>query len=1546
MKNCEYYIKLDGTKLDSYDALLKYIDDKTEEAVNAKNDAEWQSFEDLVFSLSPKQDKIYESLKAKNKEYSIEKKARNSLSGVIDGEVEVTAKDSFSVNEFLESDLCAVNGKRIVTQKDENDYKANFILKFTKGTKENKGLGMSVEDAEKEFERLQKGNDIIVEDAIMLHSLLTSEETAQSSSSGMSSFESKFHNIQTPRFEGNSLLADQLFNGLKHRFFKSICKKNDKIIKNLNLRSKLTGIDKDLIGHIDYLTISPDGTLHLYNFKVSSQNYNEWPSAKVEKFKAQLVFLKYMLAENGYDVRNIELNIIPVHLKYNEDFSKVSSIRVDEPQKYSARGRDGSYALDHYDRLVSRFLKDNYAPDEITNDHITAATNDIRKIFPSLNIKNEGISKTAEEWIKNAPDCDPYDIEPLVIQDVHEPNHGYNLIVRQKSGETKIIEIKSDRAKNKNKELLQEVTKHLEYLTDNKGYLLTTIKNAIKEGYSKGKTDVFSDQKGLPSIFLSSIFDKYFIHTTDKDGNKDYDWKLLEDLSESNIIMFQHKNGQVDVISLSSFNLNVAPTLKPGTTNILGWYCYDTETSVFKGDFGNIELIRTMALLNQIAPSFGKGFKLGKVQVINTQSETQRAYSASYLNRSQFSEIVNIVNSKTSGDKIKNNLTKCEYVDEVGVLTNEYLSIMDSEALSEAQKYYYTSLGFDALQQANKDSKEYALFNIMSNIYAQRPQFSDEQVVLDTAKHGSNEKDRNLAKLLILTSQAYQAVRGEQTLHKSTLASLDTLTFTALNVPDINIRIVAENLQITHDTIASEFMSQYSPINKVFEDFFDAVGYTQIEGVTVGDEAKQFSNLYDPDDELMKFKNPYDNSNNLSPAERTLLKKILFAMARITTHDNFQFEDYNDPGLPEYINKHQEYLWVPLERASKATRRQTFKGIQSAMKYTKALLTNSKDRFEDSVEGLLSEEAEELDLGFKRLQLNNIFSLSMPINKDYTAAMQSRRKLLKRGKGFYETNLKNIFIDYLFRSISTEQYNKLLISSKALLLSLHLTNNMGGNEEALKKETEHIKDYLKVNVFQRSIVEPKSKKMLSYIQPIKAKVTDMLLMGNVVSFMRDSIQGVLENMTRSVIKLNTDISPKSVAAAYAYVTTHSTSNARAVNLLSKLCLRYRLSNTDVSRISERAKSARNGIFNWDNWAYGTLRSPDFLNRMTLFVAKCMEDGCWDAWYINDNNDLAYDWRKDKRFNLLANEDTSDPEAYAKQRSLYFSKIREWNMDHPEKTPLEYSLKTDLPSPYSNKEILSIRSVADNIYGSYDKSKKGMYENWALGIAFGMFTTWFNGIHNTYFAKAGQYATNRLKQVQDTDPETGLPLYFDVKAGQITVNPVGEDGQPNDVVWKNIPIITQGIFPTIGTLYHILKNDGKDGLIAYLKANEGERANLWKLLSDLLVAGLFLLLFKGLLDGEYNEYKKNMKNHPLALNLITEILYKSSSRSYDSFLGPINIIQQLGDNMNPPYYSAPIKVLKDTYKTLLGDKQFVTLMTDNLGIARSFKDSYKGELKKE
>ena len=67
-------------------------------------------------------------------------------------------------------------------------------------------------------------------------------------------------------------------------------------------------------------------------------------------------------------------------------------------------------------------------------------------------------------------------------------------------------------------------------------------------------------------------------------------------------------------------------------------------------------------------------------------------------------------------------------------------------------------------------------------------------------------------------------------------------------------------------------------------------------------------------------------------------------------------------------------------------------GMKSAMKYTKRLLTNSKNRFEDAVEGLLSEEARELDAGFERLQLTNLFSLSIPSGpNDVSYTEKSRR---------------------------------------------------------------------------------------------------------------------------------------------------------------------------------------------------------------------------------------------------------------------------------------------------------------------------------------------------------------------------------------------------------------------------------------------------------------------------------------------------------------------------------------------------------------------------
>jgi len=99
-------------------------------------------------------------------------------------------------------------------------------------------------------------------------------------------------------------------------------------------------------------------------------------------------------------------------------------------------------------------------------------------------------------------------------------------------------------------------------------------------------------------------------------------------------------------------------------------------------------------------------------------------------------------------------------------------------------------------------------------------------------------------------------------------------------------------------------------------------------------------------------------------------------------------------------------------------------------------------------------------------------------------------------------------------------------------------------------------------------------------------------------------------------------------------------------------------------------------------------------------------------------------------------------------------IKEWNNDHPDPDKqLKYT--DDLPTPYSDKEVLSIKEVADNIYGSYDKSKRQMGDFTAIGTFFGMYTTWMNGIWNNWMMKPGKYNVSRMTIEQETDLDGNL-----------------------------------------------------------------------------------------------------------------------------------------------------------------------------------------------
>lgn len=1370
--------------------------------------------------------------------------------------------------------------------------------------------GIDPDEAKNIVETTLKNWKIIEEDSLILHSLFTSNTIGN-----LPEFENAQKLTKRMSIQSIDKLHGKLQNFIKQMHFKY---PEAKTLTNINLRTAVKDFNKELVGHIDYMFIDRRGTLHLYNFKTSHTHYSKWASVKQEKYKLQLAFLKQMLANKGIQVKNMSLNIVPVQLDYTDNFDKIEDIKVFDPINYNLN-RFSNPGLNKYFNKAKYFIKSNISETENLSQGIKEANEIIKAIFPTLNIKSEGIATSAKEWIKNAPNSGDAST-PIIIKPSEDNDYAYDLIV---NGE--LIKIKSKKRPENNKEIEEAVIERLTSLEDNKEFITQQLKTVLDKAIKVGFIDCSGHKFFKKDVenHLKAVFEQYVA----KEDGKQSDWTFNDTLIDQNILLFTNKRtGQTDVISISHLNLNSSVSIN-NTTNILGAYKRDGQTKTLNSQYGNIEAIRTLVLLNSIFPELeSSDMKLGQIKIISpAMGSHSRIYDINNLVKNYFPEIIQTVKENNQELEIHNNLKSAEMIDRVSVLLNEYTTIMENK--SENTRDRYATMGFEELEQADsKAAQIIAIRNILDQLFIKYENVPVSEIERN-ARNNKNIEDR----LFILVSDAYKYLTGEFPEYSKNLNWRDINVTTAAIVPSRNINMVVTNFLMTADSIAENTMKQWEKYRPTLMEFYKSIGYTSTQNAVIGNQTTQFNNLFARDENnklTMNFKNPYKMDNDLTSAERVLLKQILSHLYEIRKTFNPALKEITN--IEEYIEKNPSYLQVPLIRASTATTLQRVESIKNAGRNLAKVAIHPEKYWDEFVENLIPEDAEDLDEGVKALSLINNFEKQQ--DQEY------RKKLIqKHGVDYFETNVEDILLTVLNKYVQVDKMNTFLIGTKNLIFQLEMLENISGTKSIIDKEIKYIRDYLKVNVFQRSIMGETGKKFTSALNPLKRFVSTVNLAGNVVSAIRDYEQGFVENFVRTITKFQTDLEAKNVRDAYAYVVTNGVNNAMNITKLSALCAKYRISNTDLNRITERLRTGRSGILNAENWAYATLRSPDFMNRMVLFVARCMQDGCWEAMTV-ENDILKYNWKRDKRFEIYATGNKDHPE-YNKQRSLYLSKVQEYNEEHPE-NQLEYDDANEihLPEPYSRKEILSIRNVDRNIYGSYDKSMKAMGEHTAAWWAFGMYTTWMNGIYNNYFMKPGESQISQRKMEQQRN-ENGELLFFDEHGGLTTE----DTGVP---YVKGVPMIVQGIAYTVKDMFNIYRNQGFDSMKKYLKEDPIAAQNSKKLLSDLLISLLYLILIKLALSAEYKDYKKTMKENPVIQNLIVEVLYKSTSRAWDSFQGPLNIINFIGENMNPPVYQIPIKLISDSGKFLFGDKTFGQLVTGNLAIGRSYKDTYNAWLKSQ
>lgn len=1517
-----------------------------QELVDSITDGELIDFHSILFS---RQETTYQKVRTLKKEYDFERwTAENYNSINIEPSIK-TGKD-LSIQQFIDSHYFVIDGKAPMFKMSFDDY-----LKYKQSELVDQRT-MTEEQALEHITNMKDKWEIIARDAFDLHKLVVSQNKTISSETSPDYIAlaqacegTAFEHIPSSIINLSRDIIRQIF--LKNGPDKVGSDSNVRLLKNINLAAELKGLDFDIIGHIDYMLIKDNGDIEIFNIKSSIENYNNWDSVKKEKYRYQMALLKKILEYNGIYAKDIRLNIIPVKMTYDSEFKQIVSVEAESVKPIDFK--DTEYILKKYDQAAAHFITSSVNLDAVEDESLIKLSIQLQKIFPGSNIQATGIEETAKSWLdRNWKQLNP---EPI-------DGGGWKVTI---PGDKKPIEISDPQYGSQNKELVDIIQDRLDDISHNPENI-HSVNRVIKDIRNAYKRQGFYRASGHYGAYLSEVLSKYFVHPLVQDGKIDYEWKLLNNdlLTEAGILVFVNSLGQVDVITLTTYDVKQQHKFNK-RDHLLGSYLPEVNDFNFTltSTYGNIEAIRTMTILNEILPSLAGNFRLGELKILGIshqfRGKSGLLFDLQQLSK-QFDTVVKVVNTNANAE-IENNFRKLnvKYVDPVDILVQNWQEIVNGPSNSEGmtdiksldefmtEKHLVDGTTIDGLvniqtTEAKLEKLEQLLDKLRSMAIERGIRLNDPKYLLQLSKQ-SEGINSIIAKLYIFTTRALNTYYGDLSLENEDFSKFEEYVIKTSSSKNSNVRRVAYMFQKSVDSIANEMLQQYAPIRKIFMDFYEKAGYSKTQNAVIGNQASMYLNLFDTDlngNRIMQFKNPYSMTSDLKDYERDFLKSILFEFYKVRCKVcgiKPVITGINDPKLID--NMPSKYLNVPLERASSATRKsQPRKNWEQRKKSLVRMVTRPQEFFEE-LQGLVgTDELVQREEDIMSLQAYNPFT-----NSEKSDNVRNSY-ILDKGVDYFEYNIENLFIDFLEKQIQSEEFNRLLLRAKGVELDLVLRGEIEQDDKAFNKSIKVIEDFLKLNVFNKSIMEESSQVLEAFMMPLRRAVSSLYVAGNIKGAIRDIEQGLLENITNAVLQFHTTINLNDVAFGYKEVIAEGVNNLMVATKLNQFNIKYRLSNLDVARISEGQKTGRGGILNAENWAYATLRGPDYLNRMVLFVAQMKHDGCYDAYSLDSDGRLVYDWRKDKRFALYAANDKSNIEEYNKQKSLYYSLIRAFNIENANKSNYkQLTFSDDLPDAYTAQEIQSFKLFSDNIYGSYNKSTKSKYEHIAIGRNFAFFSTWMNGMVDVYMKKT-QVSSIETKLQQEMDYNGNL-LFFEEDGTLTTVN----TGVP---VLKGVPIMVQGVFATLKDIYNTFTACGMDekGQWSALKGFKAVKTDIWsndiakrnvlRLCRDALVGGLLAMLFKFYLNNKYKNYKQNADGEKIFANAFVEILFSASSSCFDTFLGPFAMLNYIGNQTNPATFKISSKIYHDVFSFVFGDKTFGQIAMNSWALPRTFQDTYK------
>jgi len=1224
--------------------------------------------------------------------------------------------------------------------------------------------------------------------------------------------------------------------------------------KMIDKGSKVTGI-------IDLLVIDSKGDTHIYDFKASYKEPKDWHSAKRLTYYYQLGAYRNMLQNKGISVKT--LAVVPLVF---EDID--------------------------FDAHTIKNVKYNPIEELRHSDYGIAAERRINYIIPSnmsSAYESEGSSKNIGDFLKEAFDYNISlksaltNVDSFIKNNVRPADNPKFMKYWDRTAGAPVEVLVENVRSSVEAYFKRDATATLSSFKSFKGEWSKVLNGTLSiNSMSFGKSASAAKRKEI----LRRAFNRYAMGS----------WVLVEDddvLDQLGLLMFvnEQANGKkvVEFVSFTANDLFAKVSLN-GRNTLLGKFLPDSFTETYSkllpSTNGNIELVKILAYIEVNKEQFLKNnFVMGRLAAYNestldfhTESLDKLIYNYDFLTRRM---------------KRSNGLLSVKAVSTFDLLFDMFDTVRGEERLNDFTLSFLNN-GMAALGDKADTGKIEVLRTLeqdMRKILIESGQFS-RLTQFDTPEK-------------ILYARIQQAITEEEKLPIT--AEQDMTEFMRLfgspgDTTSEGANIIAGIMETAMQHVRTKHLTFRRASRVVADKFLTEQGFPVIRRNTIGDISSAYNNMFKKDattgevNSDLILKNPYDPNSNLTNNEREFLKYFLNKLNAI----RFGNGDHNSDVGKVKVDSGEWFL-LPLMRGSS---------------FNKMFKRNIGSRITDYMDTLI-DPADLFDLERKQYDKHMAEGMYEMVNSfDAQKLPEGRHKLISSEKlGAFETDLEVVLDFYAFSETRRNEYNKVLPKITSMKIAMayqgyELGIDLNTTLKYIDKQTENV-------LYSRPHIDPENQRAMKIIRGVKDVASYMNMSMNPIAGVANFMTGFWGNLSRLMAQTygKEMFGYAEFASAFGFVFQDSVKSMTSLTWLEELNMLYSLNNMDMNQYAERVMENRSGGLQLkSSGLFWFMTSPDYFNRMVLFIAQMKKDGCFEA-HSMQNGIMVYDFKKDKRFAAFVAGDKAHPE-YANQRALYQAMREDFI-----KEGTEIADGGPLPMAYNNKQRNSLKAFADSIHGHYDHSTKVQATYTVLGTMFLQFKTWL-------IAKKNQYMSSRVitQQGHYRQIEMDGVKYFRDADG----NPTTEDTGSPLVEWVGRPM--EGIFVSFSSMFKELRESNyKLNVLGEMVKdpfrsnpnNPTRAANMRLFMSDLAVVFLIWLLFH-LIDF------KSLKDESPFTYQLANAVFRSSQDG--------NVMRIMGTALsNEPI--ASFSYFKDLYdgfwNTLTGDQKLGNFLLSNTGATRVF-----------